>query len=88
MGLQQVQDVEGYCWELSSSIVDSGPINSVAPPDESSVHITESQSSVSGLRYDTADGTRIPNLGQETSEAVSEQGSAMSQTLQIVDISR
>ena len=36
----------------------------------------------------TADGTRISNLGQKTFEAVSEHGSALSQTFQIADISR
>ena len=87
-GLHQVQDVGGYCWKPVSSIVDSGAINSVAPPDVSSVPMTESQGSVNGMQYHTADGTRIPNLGQKTFDAVSEQGSALSQTFQIADISR
>ena len=77
-GLHQVQDVGGYCWKPVSSIVDSGAINSVAPPDVSSVPMTESQGSVNGMQYHTADGTRIPNLGQKTFDAVSEQGSALS----------
>ena len=68
--------------------MDSGAINSVAPPDVSSVPMTESQGSVNGMPYHTADGTRIPNLGQKTFDAVSEQGSALSQTFQIADISR
>ena len=85
--LHQVQDVGGYCWKPVSSIVDSGAINSVAPPDVSSVPMTESQGSVNGMQYHTADGTRIPNLGQKTLDAVSEQGSALSQTFQIADIS-
>ena len=42
-GLRHVQDVGGYCWKLVSSIVDFGAINSVAPPDVSSVPMTESQ---------------------------------------------
>ena len=65
-GLHQVQDVGGYCWKPVSSIVDSGAINSVAPPDVSSVPMTDSQGSVNGMQYHTADGTRIPNLGQKT----------------------
>ena len=40
------------------------------------------------MQYHTSDGTRIPNLGQKTFDAVSEQGSALSQTFQIADISR
>ena len=62
-----------------SSVVDSGAINSIAPPDVPSVPMTESQGSVNGMQYDTADGTRIPNFGQKTFEAVSEQESALSQ---------
>ena len=39
--------------------------------------------------HHTADGTRIPNLGQKTLETVSEDGSTqLSQTFQIADISR
>ena len=40
------------------------------------------------MQYHTADGQRISNLGQKTFEAVSEHGSALSQTFQIADISR
>ena len=87
-GLHQVHDVGGYCWKLVSGIVDSGTISSVAPPDVSSVPLTESQSSVNGMQYHTADGTKIPNLGHKTFAAVPEQGSALSQTFQIADISR
>ena len=58
-----------------------------APPDVSSVPMTESQGSVNGMQYHTADGTRISNLGQKSFDAVSEQGSALSQTFQIADIS-
>ena len=43
---------------------------------------------MNGMQYHTADGTRIPNLGQKTLAAVSEQGFALSQTVQIADISR
>ena len=83
-----MQDEGGYCWKPVSGIVDSGAINSVVPPDVSSVPLTESQSSVNGMQYHTADGTRILNLVHKTFEAVSEQGSALSQTFQIADISR
>ena len=76
----------GYRWKLVTSIVDSGAINSVALLDVSSVPMAESQGSVNGMQYHTADGTRIPNLGQKTFDTVSVQGSALSQTYQIADI--
>ena len=78
----------GYCWEPVSSVVDSGAINIVALLDVSSVPMTERQGSVNGMQYHTADGTRVPIFGQKTFEAVLEQGSALSQTIQIADISR
>ena len=53
-------------------MMDSGAINSVAPHEVSSVPMTESQGSVNGMQYHTADVTRIPNLSQKTFEAVSE----------------
>ena len=45
-----VPDMEGYSWTHASSDVDSGPINSVAPPEVSSVRKTESQDSVCSPR--------------------------------------
>ena len=63
--LHQVQDVGGYCWKPVSSIVDSGAINSVAPPDVSSVTMTESQGSVNGMQYHTADGNKDPESWSE-----------------------
>ena len=53
-----------------SSTVETGAINSV---DVSSVPMTESRCSVNCVQFRTADGTRIPNLGQKTFEALSEQ---------------
>ena len=44
--------------------------------------------SVNGLQYHTADGTRIPNLGQKTVEGYSDDGMAITQTFQIAEISR
>ena len=46
--------------------VDSGSINNVAPSSESANALVESLGSLNGMTYPTADGTRIPNLGQKT----------------------
>ena len=43
----------------------------------------ESNGTLNGMTYHTADGTRIPNLGQKTLETTQ-----LSQTFQIADISR
>ena len=61
----------------------------MAPSSVSANALVESNGSLNGMTYHTADGTRIPNLGQKTLETVSEDGSTqLSQTFQIADISR
>ena len=71
-----------------ASIVDSGAINSVAPPSVSSVPLVESKGSLNGVQFHTADGTRIPNLGQKTLATVTEEGAPIRQKFQFVKISR
>ena len=88
-GIHQVQAAPGFVWKPVTSIVDSGAINNVAPSSVSAKALVESNGSLNGMTYHTADGTRIPNLGQKTLETVSEDGSTqLSQTFQIADISR
>ena len=88
-GIHQVQAAPGFVWKPVTSIVDSGAINNVAPSSVSAKALVESNRSLNGMTYHTADGTRIPNLGQKTLETVSEDGSTqLSQTFQIADISR
>ena len=88
-GIHQVQAAPGFVWKPVTSIVDSVAINNVAPSSVSAKALVESNGSLNGMTYHTADGTRIPNLGQKTLETVSEDGSTqLSQTFQIADISR
>ena len=88
-GIHQVQAAPGFVWKPVTSIVDSGAINNVAPSSVSAKALVESNGSLNGMTYHTADGTRIPNLGQKTLETVSDDGSTkLSQTFQIADISR
>ena len=88
-GVHQVQAAPGFVWKPVTRKLDSGAINNVAPSSVSAKTIVESNGSLNGMTYHTADGTRIPNLGQTTLETVSEDGSTqLSQTFQIADISR
>ena len=87
-GIHQVQAVPGFFWKPATSIVDSGAINNVAPSSVSAKALVESNGSLNGMTYHTADGTRIPNLGQKTLETVSKDGSTqLSQTFQVADMS-
>ena len=88
-GIHQVQAAPGFVWKPVTSIVDSGAINNVAPSSVSAKALVDSDGSLNGMTYHTADGTCIPNLGQKTLETVSEDGSTqLSQTFQIADTSR
>ena len=88
-GTHQVQAAPGLVWKPVTSMVDSGAINNVAPSSVSAKALVESNGSLNGMTCHTADESRIPNLGQKTSEMVSEDGSMqLSQTFQIADISR
>ena len=61
----------------------------MAPSSVSAKALVESDGSLNGMTCHTADGTRIPSLGQKTLETVSEDGlTQLSQTFQIADISR
>ena len=87
-GIHQVQAAPGFVWKPVTRKVDSGAINSVVPSSVSAKALVESNGSLNGMTYHTADGTRIPNLGQKTLETVSEDGSTqLSQTFHIADIS-
>ena len=88
-GIHQVQAATGFVWKPVTRKVDSGAINNVASPSVSAKALVESNGSVNGKIYHTADETRIPKLGQKTLETVSEDGSTqLSETFQIADTSR
>ena len=81
-GIHQVQAAPGFVWKPVTSKVDSGAINCVVPSSVSAKALVESNASLNGVSYHhTADGTRIPNLGQKTLETVSEDGSTQSNDL-------
>ena len=88
-GLNEVQAAMGRRWKQVTSIMDSGAIHSVAPPTlGKGVSIQESHGSINGLQYHTADGTRLPNLGQKTLEVVTNDGLHMQQTFQMAEVTR
>ena len=60
--------------------------STASPPDVSSVVMTQSQTSVNGVQHRAVDGTRIPILGQKAFDVELDQGSALSQILQIAEL--
>ena len=89
LSIRQVQASPGYHWVPIKSIVDSGAVHSVAPPSTArQVPIAQSHGSANGVQYHTADGTRLPNLGEKRLNVVTEDGDEMTQTFQVVDVTR
>ena len=83
--------VDGHAgeWEEICMVMDSGAADAVAPDAMAeSIPITESPGSRQGQHFMTADGTRIPNKGQKSFTAVSEEGQRLGLTFQIADVSR
>ena len=82
-GIHQVQAAPGFVWKPVTSIVDSGAINNVAPSSVSAKALVESDGSLNGMTYHTADGTRSFQLcsspevrSTERSEPISPMGDA------------
>ena len=88
-GIHQVQGAPGFVWTPVTRKVDSGATNDVAPSSVSAKALVESNWTLNNTTRHTAEGTRIPTLGQKTSETVSDDSSTqLSHTFPIADISR
>jgi hypothetical protein len=73
---------------LIEAVVDSGAVNSVAPPDIFDGLLKPSLMSKGGKKYRGPDGSRIPNLGQMDVAFESEEGHRCGLTWQIADVER
>jgi hypothetical protein len=70
-------------------LVDSGAAENVANPrDLPEFPILESQGSKRGLNYVTADGGRIPNLGEQRVRVMTHEGARCGLTFQSADVTR
>jgi len=76
-------------WEEIEMAVDSGASESVTHEDElMSVKMTEGDAKKRGVKYEVADGTLIPNLGEKNFVAVGENGSMRHMRLQVCDVNK
>ena len=70
-------------------IVDSGAAESVAPPAVGQAFaVMESEGSKCGQQYITADGHRIPNLGQKSIFAETNEGNVVSLGFQLAEVTK
>lgn len=77
----------GDC-ELVEAVVDSGAVASVTRRGLFDVAITPSEMSKAGKHYRGPDGSRIPNLGQQAVEFLTEEGHKCGLTMQVADVER
>ena len=79
----------GYEWQALSVTVDSGACDHVVPPNEidtNEVKITEAVKS--GVHYTTANGSKIPNLGEVPVSGVTEENKSLSLTFQVAGVKK
>ncbi|MDA8582758.1 hypothetical protein N9L68_00965 [bacterium] len=85
-GLRSV--VEGE-WELLEFAVDSGASETVIHEEMvKSVAVREGPASKRGVKYEVANGVRIPNLGEKKFSGSSEEGIQRTLTAQVCDVNK
>ena len=76
-------------WQEIEFAVDSGATESVINEDMlPAIPITESEASKRGVKYEVANGVRIPNLGQKQFDAVTDEESLRNLKVQVCDVNK
>ena len=76
-------------WEEVELVVDPGASETVIGPEMvQSVEVTEGPSYRQGVKYEVANGIRIPNLGEKKFSGVSNEGFLRDMTAQVCGISK
>ena len=95
LGILQTVEPEGLCvmstgeWECIELAVDSGATETVISEDMVvSVDTKEGLASKRGVMYETANGERIPNLGEKQFIGHTEEGLERKVTAQVADVNK
>ena len=76
-------------WEEIEFAVDSGATESVINEEMlPSIPVTESEASKRGVKYEVANGVRIPNLGQKQFDGMTEDESLRNIKVQVCDVNK
>ena len=76
-------------WEKFTAILDSGASVTVVPPHLGrDYEIVKGQAATDGVRYEIADGTEIPNLGEKLLPIMTREGTWRALKTEVADISR
>ena len=76
-------------WEVISSVVDSGAIDTVLPKNSAKhVPIKQTEMSKREMYYTTADGSLVYNEGEKIIEGFSDQGTPVRTPMQVADVSK
>jgi hypothetical protein len=86
---QQVNVIGTGDWEVIEMAVDSGASESVTHEEElRSVQVTDGEAKRRGVKYEVADGTLIPNMGEKNFVAIGETGVMRHMKLQVCDVNK
>ena len=76
-------------WEKIDITVDSGAVDTVAPPSVAShVPIESTWASQEGYCYRAANGQLLPNLGERKIKGVTQEGCAVGLTFQVAEVTK
>ena len=76
-------------WEEIEMAVDSGATETVIGPEElNSVETKEGAAFKRGVKYEVANGVRIPNLGEKVFQGITGEGVARKITTQVCEVNK
>ena len=76
-------------WELLSITVDSGAAESVIPENRCTQYPTrDTERSLSGMQYQGADGSKIPNMGEKAVSGVTQDGVHTRMNFQVCPVTK
>ena len=86
---EAISTVQKDGWEEFDMVVDSGASETVIGPNMvESVDAVEGKAYRAGVKYEVANGVRIPNLGEKNFVGVSNEGMKSQMEVQVCDINK
>ena len=87
--VSEMIEEKGEKWERIQATVDSGAADTVGPPNiAAKSQIKENKASKAGLNYVAANGSKIPNIGEQKIKGYSDNNNAVTMTVQLAKVKK